>query len=193
MNSKRWRRSKALRRRVRAADGRSGETQSDPFILRALTVIGVVGTIAVGYLEYRSFLDTERSKRSLELIDEWEAKGYRDDLEIVSDRLSALEDAGRQRLEANGIEATGALVADFVTNRLADDVGGLSEELDRLFYFFNKLALCISEDVCAPGILIRFFGPTMRNTTDRFDAYIEFRRTRNAAFSRDLDWLLDEF
>lgn len=150
---------------------------SDP-ILKALLVIGVF----LGGYEYLHRQQSTRVEESLALVDEWKTGGHRDAYQRINDLVWPLYAESAPMIEAAASDqAQVAMIfgnlGDGVTGR-DDDFGSQADrDVDQIFYFFDRAALCANERICDFDVISTFLGEEARTFWLYFSRYAERRQT----------------
>ena len=146
-------------------------------------VVGVVGIVFAGY-QYLRQVEADRAEQTLNLIDIWETRGYREDFKGLRDGvqnfLSKVPPADLEAARQN------ALVSRNLRDRLLSEVLGTEENQERLndvIYFFNRLGLCIEADLCSRETAAIFFDDSLTNFLSHFEPVISSRRETDKGYA----------
>ncbi len=138
---------------------------------RPLSVALLALGLALTFFEYKNYQSGERTKTSYQHVQEWEDKGYKSALDRVSGVILNANATALDKVPADLLEDMSDADKDLARlntamNRLAGDEA-VQEDLDQLIYFFDKLSVCVSRDLCDSGLIEDFF----RENLLRFDVY----------------------
>ncbi len=150
---------------------------ADP-ILKAMLVIGVF----LGGYEYLHRQQSARVEQSLALVDEWKTDGHRDAYQRINDLVWPLYAESAPLIEAAASdEAQAAMIfgnlGDGVTGRDDDFASQADRDVDQIFYFFDRAALCSNERICDFDVINTFLGEEARTFWLYFSRYAERRQT----------------
>ena len=128
-------------------------------ILKLVTVLA----LTFGLFEYdRQKADT-RVTQSLDLVQEWQSGGTRDAYARINDLLLPLYEQNAAAIAAVGKDAGAKAliygnIGETVTGR--DDVfsSPADHDVDTVFQFFDRAALCADQTICDYGVLKTFFA-----------------------------------
>ena len=151
------------------------------------TVIGVVGVL-VAVLEYAGRGEAERAEATLQIVDSWEDDGYRAKFEQLStDLATSLSQMSPAEVEAMGnldpVEQAPLLTA-IADNYMAANGEGT---VDDLFYFFTKLSVCGSSELCSTHAVDAFFGEPISTFWLYFGPYAYRQRDLRTDFAEDVE------
>jgi hypothetical protein len=146
-------------------------------ILKTLVVIGIF----FGSYEYFSRQQAARIEKSLAIVDEWSSAGHRDAWGRINDAAFPLYAQSAEAIQAvAGDPAARALLygnlGDAVTGRDADFSSQTDRDVDQIFYFFERAALCANERICDYGVINTFLGGEVHTFWLYFSRYAERRR-----------------
>lgn len=151
------------------------------------TVIGVVGAI-VAVLEYSGRGEAERAEATLKIVDSWEDDGYKASLENLSvglaSRLSGLPPNELKVLQGMDTAQQAPILASIGDDYIVEN-GAAS--VDELFYFFTKLTVCVSAELCSVNAVDAFFGEPVRTFWLYFSNYADRQRDLHPGFARDIE------
>lgn len=141
----------------------------------------LVATVVLGAFEYFSRQQAARIEKSLEVVDEWQTAGHREAWQRINDQLwplyapnadaiAAIGDAPDQRalLYAN--------LGDAVTGRDDAFLSPADRDVDAVFYFFERAALCANERICDYDVIATFLGEEARTFWLYFSRYADRRQ-----------------
>jgi hypothetical protein len=153
------------------------ELYADP-ILKVLLIV----TVLLGGYEYLHRQQAGRVEQSLALVDEWKSDGHRDAYQRVNDLVwpkyaemapqmatATLTDEDRTLIFGN--------IGDSVTGQDDDFSTAADRDVDQIFYFFERAALCSNERICDYDVINTFLGEEARTFWLYFSRYAERRQT----------------
>lgn len=142
---------------------------------KPVTLVVLVCGMFVTYLQYQSFLASNRSEKSFQMVEEWELRGYKDDFDAYA--MAIL------KLEAEAIGAGGPPLP-YIQRKMTAPGPELSEHVAQLYYFFDKMSLCIERDLCDGDLLRDYFGRSVAGFWEHTIGYLDGRRKRSADFGQ---------
>ncbi len=147
-------------------------------ILKIVTVLA----LTFGLFEYDRQKADGRVSESLTLVQEWEAGGYRDAYTHVNDLLWPLYSEAADAIAAVGDDATARAllygnIGEAVTGRDNAFVSDADRDVDKVFSFFERAAICSDESICDYPVLKTFFGSEAESFWLYFSKYAERRRS----------------
>ncbi|MEM6387258.1 MAG: hypothetical protein AAF718_13590 [Pseudomonadota bacterium] len=148
---------------------------------KPVTLIVLMCGMVVTYLQYQAFLESGRVEQSYKLVEEWETRGYDQDLQAFSARVVALEMEGRDVFGAE-IDMQKEPGLNFVVNGLGDPDAETAAAIDRLYYFFDKMSLCVEQDLCDRALLVEYFGTAVNSFWGYTVSYRSDKRDRSPSF-----------
>ena len=156
-------------------------------ILKVVTVLA----LCFGLFEYDRQKADARVTESLALVQEWEAGGYRDAYTAINDALWPLYSANAEAIRALGSDAAQKAVlygniGDVVTGRDDAFVSGADRNVDKVFHFFERAAICADEAICDYPVLKTFFKSESESFWLYFGTYAE--RRQSDGFAGYGDW-----
>lgn len=119
-------------------------------------------SLLIGYSEYSISQNDKKIEASLQLVSQWEDKGYYEDYHLIELKIESLRTEAYVGLQ----DQRDDLIADnqiinFVQNSLYSSLSNVEKrKFERLIYFYNKVGLCIKNKICDDNLLIEFFGHT---------------------------------
>ncbi len=145
-------------------------------ILKVVTVLA----LTFGLFEYDRQKADGRITESLSLVQEWETGGYQDAYTRINDRLlphyqenadtlASLDEADRAMALAN----IGESITGNNDHAYASDA---DREVDKVFHFFERAAICADEAICDYPVLKTFFGSEASSFWLYFSHYAEDRQ-----------------
>jgi hypothetical protein len=148
----------------------------DP-ILKTLILVGVI----FGSYEYFARQQSERVEKSLALVDEWKDGGHREAWQRINDVVWPLYAESATAISA--MEADESQVA-LIYGNLGDTVTGRDDrfdstadrDVDQVFYFFERAALCANERICDYDVLNTFLGQEAKTFWLYFSRYATRRQ-----------------
>jgi hypothetical protein len=148
----------------------------DP-ILKTLLLVGVI----FGSYEYFARQQSQRVEKSLALVDEWKDGGHREAWQRINDAVFPLyaEAAPAIAGMAANEDQIGLIygnLGDTVTGRDDDFSSAADRDVDQVFYFFDRAALCANERICDYDVLDTFLGQEARTFWLYFSRYADRRR-----------------
>jgi hypothetical protein len=154
----------------------------------AAVVLKVVTVLALtfGLFEYDRQKADARVSESLQLVEEWEAGGYRDAYTHINDLLWPLYSENADAIAQLGDDqAARSLVygniGEVVTGRDNGFVSQADRDVDKVFHFFERASLCADESICDYPVLKTFFGAESKSFWLYFSTYAERRRAAGYA------------
>ena len=149
---------------------------ADP-ILKAMLIVGVF----LGAYEYLHRQQSARVEQSLTLVDEWKTDGHRDAYQRINDLVWPLYAESAPLIEAAASDqAQVAMIfgnlGDGVTGRDDDFASQADRDVDQIFYFFDRAALCANERICDYDVINTFLGEEARTFWLYFSRYAERRQ-----------------
>jgi hypothetical protein len=146
-------------------------------LLKTLVVIGIF----FGSYEYFSRQQSTRVEKSLELVDEWQSAGHRDAWQRINDAIwpKYSENAAAIESMPDGPKGRGMMLAnigDEVTGRDNNFASAIDHDVDQVFYFFDRAALCANERICDFDVINTFLGEEARTFWLYFSRYAERRQ-----------------
>jgi hypothetical protein len=128
-------------------------------ILKIVTVLA----LTFGLFEYDRQKADARVTQSLDMVQEWESGGYRDAYARINDLLLPIYEQNASAIAAVGKDADARAliygnIGETVTGR--DDVfsSPADHDVDLVFQFFDRAALCADQTICDYGVLRTFFA-----------------------------------
>jgi hypothetical protein len=169
---------------------RGGMRRLDEAVSPLLKLLLLV-SLVFGVYQYLQLREGERVNQALHYVSLWETEGYRDDLAAVNAAL--LPSFQDSRVEIDAAAGNDELVDKMLANlgdRLtgADDTFGteLEARIERIFYFFDRAAVCADNAICEYRVLRSFFADEASDFWGYFSTYA--RRKRDAGYSGYGDW-----
>ena len=151
-----------------------------PLIDGGLKSLLIVAVLLGGY-EYLSRQQSARVEKSLELVDEWKDAGHREAWQRINDLLWPVYSQSAEAIQAVGTDADARALlygnlGDAVTGRDDDFASAADRDVDQVFYFFERAALCSNERICDYDVIETFLGEEARTFWLYFSRYAERRQ-----------------
>jgi hypothetical protein len=166
------------------------------FLAAAANVATAAGII-FAVVQYRGQAEATRTQQSLEYIEKWEDGGYLNDYEMLQSKLTEILNGLTlaERKFVDSAPASGKRTANANVGRAT--VGAIGEKgqetVDKLFYFFNKIAICVNYSLCSKSATDVFFREAVESFWIYFGWYAEEkRRTGYPTFAREIETYLGE-
>lgn len=145
-------------------------------ILKVVTVLA----LTFGLFEYDRQKADARVTESLSLVQEWETGGYQDAYTRVNDLLQpAYQQSASLLASMSDADKAIALanIGEAITGN--DDHAYTSvpdRDVDKVFHFFERAAICADEAICDYPVLKTFFGSEASSFWLYFSRYAESRQ-----------------
>lgn len=150
----------------------------------AAVVLKVVTVLALtfGLFEYDRQKADARVSESLALVQEWESGGYREAYTHINDLLWPLYSESAEAIAAVGDDAAARAllygnIGEAVTGRDNAFVSEADRDVDKVFHFFERGAICADESICDYAVMKTFFGSESESFWLYFSKYAERRRS----------------
>lgn len=151
-------------------------------ILSPIAKLVLFVTIVLGGYQYFYGQHEQRVDRSLQYVAEWNSEGYRDTFESINRVIwplylqSALQ---IETLASTPEEAAQMLsnIGEQVTNQATGIAPGADQDVDRIFSFFERAALCANERLCDFQVLHTFLGNEARSFWTYFSRYAALKNS----------------
>jgi hypothetical protein len=162
-------------------EGRSRLNQWDEVAALVLKIVTVVA-LTFGLFEYDRQKADARVTQSLALVQEWEAGGYRDAYTRINDLLWPVYSQNADAIAAVGDDQDARKllygnIGETVTGKDDAFVSEADRDVDKIFQFFERAAICADQSICDYGVLRTFFGSESGSFWLYFSKYAERRRT----------------
>lgn len=146
-------------------------------ILKVVTVLA----LCFGLFEYDRQKADARVTESLSMVQEWETGGYRDAYTAINDLLWPVYSQNADAIAAIGDDPTQKAllygnIGEVVTGRDDNFVSPADKDVDKVFQFFDRTAICADESICDYPVLKTFFGSESESFWLYFSKYAERRR-----------------
>lgn len=151
-------------------------------LVRIVIIFGAIFTV-VQFLANREQASVQRA---FELVELWEKSEYQTAQKSLNTRLAALNEVYGKDFPQNATPAETA----FYMRRLGDAAltanGGsmplpeFQEQFDRVVYFLNRVAFCVTEDICSAKVSDAYFQDYARSFWQYFSGYVERQRKAGA-------------
>ena len=156
-------------------------------ILKLVTVLA----LSFGLFEYDRQKADGRVTQSLDLVQEWESGGYREAYGRINDLLWPIYEQNAASIAAVGNDqAARALlygnIGETVTGKDDAFVSQPDKDVDMIFHFFERAAICADQSICDYGVLKTFFGSESASFWLYFAKYAE--RRQNDGFAGYGEW-----
>lgn len=156
-------------------------------ILKIVTVLA----LSFGLFEYDRQKADGRVTQSLSLVQEWEGGGYRDAYARINDLLWPIYAENADAIAAVGDdpEARALLygnIGEAVTGKDDAFVSPADRDVDMIFHFFERAAICADQSICDYGVLKTFFGSESASFWLYFGKYAE--RRQNDGYAGYGEW-----
>jgi hypothetical protein len=151
-----------------------------PVIDGALKTLLIFAVLLGGY-EYLSRQQSARVEKSLAMVNEWKDAGHREAWQRINDLLWPLyaESAGAIQSMDDDPERRALLygnLGDAVTGRDDSFTTPADRDVDAVFYFFDRAALCANERICDYDVINTFLGEEARTFWLYFSRYADRRQ-----------------
>lgn len=151
-------------------------------VLKALLLVSLI----FGVLQYLQVRQNERVGQSLQYVSLWDADEFRRDLNAINAALAPSFQASRP--EIDDARDDPKLVDGMLAN-LGDRLTGsdltfdteLEAKVERIFYFFDRAAICAEEAICEYDVLRSFLGEEATAFWKYFSIYA--RRKHDAGYT----------
>lgn len=146
-------------------------------VLKTLLIVGVF----FGSYEYFSRQQATRVEKSLAIVEEWSSAGHRDAWQRINDAAFPLYAQSAEAIQAVAADPAARTLlygnlGDAVTGRDTDFTSQADRDVDQVFYFFERAALCANERICDYDVINTFLGGEARSFWLYFSRYAERRR-----------------
>lgn len=146
-------------------------------VLKLVTVLA----LTFGLFEYDRQKADARVSESLSLVQEWETGGYQDAYERINDLLLPIYQQSADAIASVGDDpAAKALIygniGEAITGKDDSFVSQPDRDVDKVFHFFERGAICADEAICDYPVLKTFFGSEGSSFWLYFGKYAERRQ-----------------
>jgi hypothetical protein len=146
-------------------------------ILKLVTVLA----LTFGLFEYDRQKADARVTESLSLVQEWETGGYQDAYERINELLLPIYQQSAEAIAAVGDEAAAKAllygnIGEAITGKDDSFVSQPDRDVDKVFHFFERAAICANEAICDYPVLKTFFGSEASSFWLYFGKYAERRQ-----------------
>jgi hypothetical protein len=146
-------------------------------VLKLLLIVGVL----FGSYEYFSRQQAGRVEKSLAMVDEWQTSGHRDSWQRINEAIwpaYAQSAAAIQQMasEPGALALIYGNLGDGATGGDDDFSSPADRDVDQVFYFFERAALCANERICDYDVINTFLGEEARTFWLYFSRYAERRQ-----------------
>ena len=156
------------------------------------TIVGVLGAFAA-LMQWHEQVEISRTDKALELVDLWEEAGFSAHFASLSAdlavRIAQLPVLDRDAIgPANWRERVGIL-GNIGATYLKEATGQfqVDNRVDRVFDFFQRLAICVHEKLCSDKATGAFFDEATSTFWQYFNQYATWRRSDYASFGMDFE------
>lgn len=161
-------------------DSKSRLARWDEIAALILKVVTVVA-LTFGLFEYDRQKADARVTQSLALVQEWESGGYRDAYTRINDLLWPVYSQNAAAITAvgNDQDARALLygnIGETVTGKDDAFVSDADRDVDKIFQFFERAAICADQAICDYEVLKTFFGSESDSFWLYFAKYAERRQ-----------------
>lgn len=141
-------------------------------ILKLLLIV----TVLLGGYEYLQRQQSARVQQSLVLVDQWRTGGHRDAYQRINDLIAPLFAQVAAALPEDQKALIFGNIGETVTGRDDDFTSPADRDVDLVFEFFERAALCANERICDYDVLRTFLGQEAEAFWLYFGRYAEHRR-----------------
>lgn len=146
-------------------------------ILKVVTVLA----LTFGLFEYDRQKADGRVTQSLELVQEWETGGYQDAYARINDLLLPIYQQNADAIAAVGDNPSDRAllygnIGEAVTGKDDAFISEPDKDVDKVFHFFERAAICSDEAICDYPVLKTFFGSEASSFWLYFGRYAERRQ-----------------
>lgn len=145
-------------------------------VVNIIAIVGVCG----GLYQFMDQGAAKRTEQSIQLVNVWETEKYKDKYErIQTEIFKILDELPADQKTFLTSSSDGARAAAFGNiGRRAITVDGqvMTSDVEDLFYYFNKTAICIEYSMCSKSASNAFLFETARSFWVYFDWYARDRR-----------------
>ncbi len=150
---------------------------------KPVTLTVLICGMLVTYLQYNAYLENEKIEKSFQIVEEWETRGYQAAFSDFGQLVRSLEVEASDLLGDSGENIDGPTLA-FVQKRLVEPDVNFDIAISRLFYFFDKMSLCVEQALCHEEMLVEYFGSAAQSFWIYTIAYQSEKRKRDPEFGR---------
>ena len=180
-----------LGHKERASSGPKTKLQRADDIAALILKLVTVLALSFGLFEYDRQKADGRVTQSLTLVQEWESGGYREAYARINDLLWPIYEQNSAAIAAVGTDqAARALlygnIGEAVTGKDDAFVSQPDKDVDMIFHFFERAAICADQSICDYGVLKTFFGSESASFWLYFAKYAE--RRQNDGFAGYGEW-----
>ncbi len=146
-------------------------------ILKIVTVLA----LTFGLFEYDRQKADSRVTQSLALVQEWESGGYRDAYTRINDLLWPIYAQNAAAITAVGDDKDARAllygnIGETVTGKDDAFISDADRDVDKVFHFFERAAICADESICDYQVLRTFFASESDSFWLYFAKYAERRQ-----------------
>ncbi|MEO6395730.1 MAG: hypothetical protein ABIO40_07435, partial [Devosia sp.] len=144
-----------------------------------------------GVIQYDRQRADGRVSESLKLVEQWGTQGFQDAYARINDQLSPLFAANAQAIAALGDDPKAlALIygnmGERITGRDNSFIATTDRDVDKIFSFFERAALCADQTICDYPVLKTFFGSEAQSFWLYFARYAD--RRQDAGYAAYGEW-----
>lgn len=160
-------------------------------ILSPLGKAVIFVTLILGGYQYLYTQHEARVARSLAYISDWNSKGYRQsfgELNALIWPIYAKNAAAIEALAASSDlrDSMLANIGERITGADTDFANTTDQQVDDIFDFFNRAAICANERICDFEVINTFLGPEARSFWQYFSRYA--KRRASLGYAGYGDW-----
>lgn len=124
---------------------------------KPITLVVLVCGMMVTFGQYQAYLKNGRVEKSFKLVEEWETDRYQKAWSSFSKSIREHEQVILKKLGPDTDLQTGPALS-FIHGQFADPDETTADAITTLYYFFDKMSLCIEQELCDRALLVDFFG-----------------------------------
>ncbi|MEQ1770891.1 MAG: hypothetical protein ABL879_13725 [Devosia sp.] len=150
-------------------------------VFAVLLKIVTIGALLFGLFEYDRQKADARVSQSLDLVEQWDTQGFQDAYARINDQLGPLYAANAETIASlDGDPAALALIygnmGERITGRDNSFIAQTDRDVDKVFSYFERAALCADQTICDYPVLKTFFGSEAQSFWLYFARYAERRQ-----------------
>lgn len=135
--------------------------------------------------------EAERVTQSLQYVSLWDADDFRRDLNAINRAIAPSFQASRSAIDdaRDDPELVDGMLANLGDRLTGADLAfdtRLEAKIERIFYFFDRAAICAEVAICQYGVLRSFLGEEATAFWKYFSSYA--RRKRDAGYTGYGQW-----
>lgn len=147
-------------------------------VVNIITIVGVCG----GLYQFMDQGAGKRTEQSIQLVNVWETEKYKDKYERIQSKISKILDelpADQKTFLTSSQDYSRAAAFGNIGKRAVTlDGQNLTDDIEGLFYYFNKTAICIEYSMCSKSASNAFLFETAKSFWVYFNWYAHDRRDR---------------